>query len=134
MGVQKRVLFYKHEEGRNKKKKINDALNTFFLQLYGIGRMVKDHSDSKRERGNSLLPQHGLLFSISTYYMHHPRHKTVHTTAIVTPVVDMKKDHSGDVISRTFGRSHFNLNEHRQICLNSMITQLFSLTTPVFLS
>ena len=40
----------------------NDALNTFYLQLYGVRHMVKDHSDS--ERGN-LLPPHGLLFSIS---------------------------------------------------------------------
>ena len=28
----------------------NDTLNTFYLRLYGIGHMVKDHSDS--ERGN----------------------------------------------------------------------------------
>ena len=27
----------------------NDALNTFYLQLYGIGHMVKDHSDSERK-------------------------------------------------------------------------------------
>ena len=39
---------------------LNDALNTFYLRLYGIGHMVNDHSDS--ERGNPLLP-HGLLFS-----------------------------------------------------------------------
>ena len=26
----------------------NDGLNTFHLQLYGIGHMVKDHSDSER--------------------------------------------------------------------------------------
>ena len=25
-----------------------DALNTFYLRLYGVGHMVKDHSDSKR--------------------------------------------------------------------------------------
>ena len=37
----------------------NDTLNTLYLWLYGIGLMVKDHSDS--ERGN-LLPPHGLLF------------------------------------------------------------------------
>ena len=24
----------------------NDALNTFYLRLYGLGYMVKDHSDS----------------------------------------------------------------------------------------
>ena len=28
----------------------NDALNTFYLRLYGVGHMVKNHSDS--ERGN----------------------------------------------------------------------------------
>ena len=27
----------------------NDALNTFYLWLYGIGHMVKDHSDRERE-------------------------------------------------------------------------------------
>ena len=41
----------------------NDALNIFFLRLYGVRHMVKDHSDSKR--GNPLLP-HGLLFPISS--------------------------------------------------------------------
>ena len=40
----------------------NDALNTFYLQLYGVRHMVKDHSDS--ERGNP-LPPHRLLFPIS---------------------------------------------------------------------
>ena len=50
----------------------NDTLNTFYLQLYGVGHMVRDHSDS--ERGNLMLP-HGLLFLISSkgFYMHHPR-------------------------------------------------------------
>ena len=41
----------------------NDTLNTFYIRLYGIRHMVKDHSDS--ERGNPLLP-HGLLFPISS--------------------------------------------------------------------
>ena len=27
----------------------NDALNTFYLLLYGVEHMVKDHSDSERE-------------------------------------------------------------------------------------
>ena len=38
-----------------------DAFNTFYLRLYGVGHMVKDHSDS--ERGNP-LPPHRLLFPI----------------------------------------------------------------------
>ena len=41
----------------------NDALNTFYLQLYGVRHIVKDHSDS--ERGNQ-LPPHRLLFPISS--------------------------------------------------------------------
>ena len=37
----------------------NDALNTFYLPLYDVRHMVKDHSDS--ERGNP-LPPHGLYW------------------------------------------------------------------------
>ena len=36
---------------------------TFYSLLYGVGHMVKDHSDS--ERGNP-LPPHGLLFPINS--------------------------------------------------------------------
>ena len=41
------------KEGREEGRKegyvlFNDALNTFYLWLYGIGHMVKDHSDSER--------------------------------------------------------------------------------------
>ena len=41
----------------------NDTLNTFYLRLYGVGHMVKDHSDSERENP---LPPHRLLFPISS--------------------------------------------------------------------
>ena len=41
----------------------NDALNTFYLRLNGIGHMVKDHTYS--ERGIP-LPPHGLHFRISS--------------------------------------------------------------------
>ena len=41
----------------------NDTLNTFYLRLYGVRHMVKDHSDS--ERGNPLSP-HRLLLSINS--------------------------------------------------------------------
>ena len=41
----------------------NDAFNTFYLRLYGIRHMVKDHSDS--EKGNP-LPPHRLLLSINS--------------------------------------------------------------------
>ena len=41
----------------------NDALNTFYLRLYGVRHIVKDHSDS--EKGNP-LPPHMLLLSINS--------------------------------------------------------------------
>ena len=44
---------------------INDALNTFYLQLYGVRHMVKDHSKSNSKRGNLLLP-YALLFPVSS--------------------------------------------------------------------
>ena len=40
---------------------VTKALNTFYLRLYGVRHMVKDHLDN--ERGNP-LPPYGLLFSI----------------------------------------------------------------------
>ena len=52
------------KEGRKEGNVLfNDALNTFYLRLYGVGHMVKNHSDS--EKGNPLLP-HRLLFLINS--------------------------------------------------------------------
>ena len=67
----------------------NDALNTFYLRLYGVGHMVKDHSDS--ERGNP-LPPYRLLFPINSKgSLYAPSHRIAHTTASVTPVVSIFK-------------------------------------------
>ena len=57
-------LFLFNDTTRRKEGNVlfNDALNTFYLWLYGVGHMVKDHSDS--EIGNP-LPPHGLLLPIS---------------------------------------------------------------------
>ena len=58
------ILFLLNLYGRKEGNVLfNDALKTFYLQLYGVRHMVKNHSDS--ERGNPLLP-HGLLFSINS--------------------------------------------------------------------
>ena len=48
------------------------------LRLYGVGHMIKDHSDS--EEGNQL--QQGCL------YMHHTTYRIAHTTPFVIPVVE----------------------------------------------
>ena len=45
----------------------NDALNTFYLWLYGVGHMVKDRSDSKRgkeRKGNVLFND-----ALNTFYL-----------------------------------------------------------------
>ena len=64
------------EEVRKENVFFNDALNTFYLRLYGVRHIVKDYSDS--ERGNPLPPQ-WLLF---------PNSSIAHTTAFVTSVVE----------------------------------------------
>ena len=63
----------------------NDAFNTFYLRLYGIRHMVKDHSDS--EKGN-LLPPHRLLLSINSKGSFICTDRITHTTTFVTPVVE----------------------------------------------
>ena len=35
-----------HTSERERNVLFNDALNTFYLRLYGVRHMVKDHSDS----------------------------------------------------------------------------------------
>ena len=54
---------YSVKEERERNVLFNDALNTFYLRLYGVRHMVKDHSDS--EKGNP-LPPHRLLLSINS--------------------------------------------------------------------
>ena len=64
-GCKQHILLFKLLIGKERKGNVlfNDTLNTFYLRLYGVRHIVKDHSDS--ERGNPLTP-HGLLFLINT--------------------------------------------------------------------
>ena len=55
------VCHFRLERERN--VLFNDALNTFYLRLYGVRHMVKDHCGS--EKGNP-LPPHRLLLSINS--------------------------------------------------------------------
>ena len=85
----KRARIY-HQTSRRKEGNVlfNDALNTFYLRLYGVRHMVKDHSDS--EKGNP-LPPHRLLFPINSkgsFMCTNPIDRIAHTTAFVTPVVE----------------------------------------------
>ena len=56
-------LPWRLERERERNVLFNDALNTFYLRLYGVRHMVKDHCDS--EKWNP-LPPHRLLLSINS--------------------------------------------------------------------
>ena len=75
------------ERGKERNVLFNDALNTFYLRLYGVRHMVKDHSDS--EKGNP-LPPHRLLLSINSKgsFICTIPDRITPTTASVTPVVE----------------------------------------------
>ena len=62
-GVTKAVVCAILSMGGERNVLFNDALNKFYLRLYGVRHMVKDNSDS--EKGNP-LPPHRLLFPISS--------------------------------------------------------------------
>ena len=58
----------------------------FYLRLYGVRHMIKNHSDREIE---NLLSPHGLLFPISSRgsFICTIPDRIAHTTAFVTPVV-----------------------------------------------
>ena len=63
----------------------NDALNAFYLRLYGVGHMVKDHSDS--ERGNP-LPPHRHSFRIAARVLLYASSHRQNSTAFIVPVAE----------------------------------------------
>ena len=68
---------------------LTDTLNTFYLRLYGVRDMVKDHSASKRENP---LPPHGYSFRLAarvrSFICTNLTDRIAHTTAFATPVVE----------------------------------------------
>ena len=50
----------------------NDALNTFYLQLYGIRHMVKDHSDRREE---TCCRHMGYSFRLTRVLLYAPSHR-----------------------------------------------------------
>ena len=83
--------FYLWLQGRKEGRKegnvlFNDKLNTFYLRLYGITHMVKDHSD--REETHSCHIGYSFRLAARVLYIHHPTDRIIHITAFVTPVVE----------------------------------------------
>ena len=57
---------------------INDVLNTFYLRLYGVGHMVKHHSDSEREE--TRFRHMGYSFRLTaSVFLYAPSHRQVST-------------------------------------------------------
>ena len=61
----------------------NDALNTFYWRLYGVGHVVKNHFRKPTPATWATPSDYQQRF----FYMHHPTDRIAHTTAFVTPVV-----------------------------------------------
>ena len=75
----------------------NDALNTIWMRLYGVGHMVKDHSYS--ERGNPLSPIYVIVFSISSkdILYCYPTGRIANTPALFTPEIAQWVHHEGSI-------------------------------------
>ena len=63
------------KEGRN--ILFNNALNTFYLRLYGVRHMVNDHSDN--ERGNLMSDSFRLTARVLLYAPSHRQDNTYHS-------------------------------------------------------
>ena len=53
-------MYLPSDSGQGKKERnvfVNDILNSFYLRLYGIGHMVKNHSDIERRNPLLALPR-----------------------------------------------------------------------------
>ena len=64
----------------------NDALNTFYLRLYGVTHMVKHHSDSEREE--TCCRHMGYSFWLAARVLLYASSHRQDNTAFVTPVVE----------------------------------------------
>ena len=72
-----RTLYTEIKRERERNVLFNDALNTFYLRLYGVRHMVKDHSDS--EKGNP-LPHHRLLLYAPSHRQDNTYHGLCYTS------------------------------------------------------
>ena len=110
-------------EGREEMFLFNNALNTFYLRLYGVRHMVKDHSDS--EKGNPLQP-HRLLFLInskgSLYAPSHRQDITYHVLCYTscgalagTRNSSMGSPHEGSIHHTMSERSYHGSTSHSRL-------------------
>ena len=98
--------------------------STFYLRLYGIRHMVKDHSDS--ERGNPLLP-HGLLFLISSKVApSHRQESTFHSLCYTSRGALAGKTAAGCLHHLSVLVSHYGTSIFVQLCNgNHLLSKIY---------
>ena len=103
------ILIVRKEGERERNVLFNTALNTFYLRLYGVKHMVKDHSDSEKgERERNVLFDNAL----NTFYLR------------LYGVRYMVKDHIGYSYRLTasvllYASSHRQDNTYHSLCYTS---------------
>ena len=71
-------VFLGHIVERERNVLFNDALNTFYLRLYGVRHMVKDHSDGKETRCCHIGYSYRLTARVLLYAPSHRQDNTYH--------------------------------------------------------
>ena len=93
-----------------------NTLNTFYLSLYGVGHMVKDHSDSERK---PIVATLGYSFRLAArvllYASYHRR--ITHTTAFVTTVVEHWLERLWKITSKTHCNWTLCMYVCRHVCM-----------------
>ena len=82
-----------HSDSERGNVLVNDALNTFYLRLYGVIHMVKDHSDSERGRkeGNVLVNDALNTFYLRLYGRKEIFYLTMHSTRFIYGYMEGRK-------------------------------------------
>ena len=108
----------------------NDTLNTFYLWLYGVGHMVKNHSDS--EKGN-LCCYMGYFFRLAKgfLYMHHPTDRIAHTTAFVAPIVEHWLVREIAQLGKKWWKNHWYVGWASTVTLGHSSVKMYKTTASV---
>ena len=111
-----------------------DALNTFYVWLYDITHMVKNHSDS--ERRNS-LPPHGLSFLLAArvilYAPSHKQDSTYHSLCCSSrgALAEMRSSSIGPPWMIDPTTHHTTIRHFTMVIINGVIKYFFPFKRPL---
>ena len=121
------IYISKERKERRKEGNVlfNNPLKTFYLRLYGVGHMEKDHSDS--ERGNPWSSP-GLIFPISskTSFICTMTERTAHIMVFVIPVVEHWLVREIALWVHPMKRTHSQTDGHKRKTFKRKVTTLLA--------